>query len=87
MNEHKIDVFEIGGCILKLTIMPADYLGVQETHDYEHASICVKGSGWLIREGENVPFKAGDILTVPAKVPHAIQTREPTEWLCVHRGE
>jgi quercetin dioxygenase-like cupin family protein len=77
----------IGGMYFRRMTMPAGYLGVKETHEYTHASICIRGEGELVLEGKNIPFKTGDILTVEAGVAHAILTKTETVWVCAHPEE
>ena len=96
MNEHETKFhMDIPGLCVKELILPADYLGVKETHDYTHASYCRSGAGYLIKEGkfeedgtlivegETIQFKAGDMLVVEKGVAHAIVTTEPTVWYCI----
>lgn len=83
----EVDVQFIGGVCFRKMIFPPDFIGLKEMHDYEHASICASGSGHLLIDGERVPFKAGDLITVKAGVEHAVMTDTETVWYCVFSGE
>jgi mannose-6-phosphate isomerase-like protein (cupin superfamily) len=47
---------------------------VQTPHTQDEVYVVVSGSGTFRRGGERVAFDPGDLLFVPAKVPHRFET-------------
>lgn len=54
-------------------------------HDYEHEVLILKGVGVAKSEGGDRPFKAGDVVWVPANEMHQFQNTgaEPAEFICL----
>lgn len=54
-------------------------------HDYEHEVLILKGSGVAKSEQGDRPFKAGDVVWVPANELHQFQNTgdQPLEFICL----
>ena len=53
------------------------------SHDYEHETFIVSGSGAVEIDGDTIPLKAGDAVYVPADAVHHFSVDEPMEMICV----
>jgi quercetin dioxygenase-like cupin family protein len=55
------------------------------SHDYEHEILVLKGAGVAMSEQGERPFKAGDVIFVPANEKHQFQNRgtTPCEFICL----
>ncbi len=55
----------------------------QTPHEQDELYVVVAGSGTFQRGGERVPFKAGDVLFVPAGMDHRFEsfTRDFETWV------
>lgn len=45
----------------------------QTPHDRDELYLVASGSGTFVRDGERVPFAAGDVLFVPARAEHRFE--------------
>jgi len=54
-------------------------------HDYEHEILILKGHGVAKSEQGDRPFKAGDVIFVPANEKHQFQNGgdDPLEFICL----
>lgn len=55
-------------------------------HDQDELYVVVVGRGWFVRGEERVPFRAGDVLFVPAGVAHKFDNFTPdlAVWLILY---
>ncbi len=58
----------------------------QSPHDQDELYVVVVGRGWFVRGEERVPFRAGDVLFVPAHQPHKFDNFTPdlAVWLILY---
>lgn len=55
------------------------------THDWEHQAFVHTGVGTLLKDGEWVAIKAGDVVHVPSNTEHQFKNAgtEPLRFLCL----
>ncbi|MFH0982594.1 MAG: cupin domain-containing protein [Planctomycetota bacterium] len=55
------------------------------SHDYEHELLVLKGEGVAVSLHGERPFKAGDVIFIPANEHHQLVNRsgEPCELICL----
>jgi quercetin dioxygenase-like cupin family protein len=76
----------IGGIYFREMHLPAGEEALTHVHKYDHASICMQGSGIVYAE-EALPYQAGDIVKIKAGISHGIHATTDTVWLCCHPSE
>jgi mannose-6-phosphate isomerase-like protein (cupin superfamily) len=61
----------------------------QTPHTRDELYVVVRGSGWFVNDGRRHPFAAGDVLFVPAGVPHRFEdfTDDFGTWVIFYGSE
>jgi quercetin dioxygenase-like cupin family protein len=77
--EHHV----IAGVYFRKMALPAGHTAQTHKHEYDHASVCILGTGVFVGEAKE-SYRAGDIKTVKAGVEHSIIAETDSVWLCVH---
>ncbi len=55
------------------------------THDFEHEVFIVEGEGAVVNGGKDNPFRAGDVIFLPANEEHQFKNtgNVPVKFLCL----
>ncbi len=53
------------------------------SHDHEHETFIIGGSGAVEIDGETIPLKQGDAVYVPANAVHHFSADDSMEMICV----
>lgn len=81
-------IVEPGVITVEMTFDGPDCVVEPHVHSFAHAMRCEAGDGLATIGGLGKPFKAGDVIEVPADVAHAIPFATPgTVIACRHENQ
>lgn len=76
-------LFTPDSCVVETRIR-AGFVAVKHQHDYDHASVLVKGYVRLITGKGTTLHQAPAALIIKAGLDHAVHALEDSVWLCIH---
>jgi mannose-6-phosphate isomerase-like protein (cupin superfamily) len=86
-GERSAPIFAYGSMLVKYYAPRGS--DEQTPHTRDELYVVVRGSGWFVNDGRRHPFGAGDVLFVPAGVPHRFEdfTDDFATWVIFYGPE
>ena len=72
------------GVYAKEMHIPKGHVGVSHKHNYDHLSILARGKVAVVTDEHKIIYDAPAVVTIRARMHHAIYALEDTVWYCIH---